>query len=65
MVAKESANPTKKHLMQLADYFKVKNASSIIDQVQNVIYNWKMYANECEVSTESKNRIAKVIGQKS
>jgi serine/threonine-protein kinase HipA len=27
MVANESANPTKKHLMELADYFKVKNAT--------------------------------------
>jgi len=64
MVANESANPTKKHLMELADYFKVKNASNIIDQVQNVIYNWKTYADQCDVSTDSKNRIEKVIGRK-
>jgi serine/threonine-protein kinase HipA len=64
MVANESANPTKKNLMELADYFKVKNASNIIDQVQNVIYNWKTYADQCEVSTDSKNRIEKVIGRK-
>jgi serine/threonine-protein kinase HipA len=64
MVANESANPTKKHLMELADYFKVKNASNIIDQVQNVIYNWKTYADQCEVSSDSKNRIEKVIGRK-
>ena len=64
MVANESANPTKKNLMELADYFKVKNASNIIDQVQNVIYNWKTYADQCDVSTDSKNRIEKVIGRK-
>lgn len=64
MVAKESANPTKKHLMELANYFTVKNASNIIDQVQSVIYNWKRYADECEVTTVSKNRIEKVIGRK-
>ena len=46
-------------------YFKVKNACDIIDQVQSVIYNWKMYADQCEVSSVSKNKIEKVIGRKS
>ena len=65
MVAKESANPTKKHLMELADYFKVKNANDIIDKVQTVVFNWKKYADLGEVSKESKNKIDKVIGRKS
>ena len=65
MVAKESANPTKKHLMELADYFKVKNASDIIDAIQAVVFNWKTYAEQGEVSKESKNKIDKVIGRKS
>ena len=65
MVSGESANPTKQHLMELAIYFKIKNASAIIDQVQEVIYNWKDYAVQCKVSTDSKNRIQKVIGKKS
>jgi len=64
MVSGESANPTKQHLMELANYFKIKNASAIIDQVQAVIYNWKDYAKQCKVSTDSKNRIQKVIGRK-
>ena len=64
MVSGESANPTKQHLMELANYFKIKNASAIIDQVQEVIYNWKDYAVQCKVSTDSKNRIQKVIGRK-
>ena len=64
MVAKESANPTKKHLMDLADYFRIKNASAIIDEVQSVIFNWKKYADKCKVSKESKSRIEKVIGRK-
>ena len=63
-VARESKNPTKKHLMELGDYFKIKNVSKIIDEVQAVIFNWKMYADQCEVSTESKNRIEKIIGRK-
>jgi serine/threonine-protein kinase HipA len=57
MVSGESANPTKQHLLELANYFKIKNASNIIDQVQEVIYNWKVYANQYNVSFESKNRI--------
>lgn len=65
MVSGESANPTIKHLIELANYFKIKNASKIIDQVQTVIYNWKDYAKQCKVSTDSKNRIQKVIGKKS
>lgn len=61
MVAKESANPTKKHLIELADYFKVKNAGDIIDEVENVVHRWKSYADSCNVSSVSKNSIDKVI----
>ena len=64
MISGESSNPTKQHLMELANYFKIKNASNIIDQVQTVIYNWKIYAKNCNVNTDSKNRIDKVIGIK-
>lgn len=62
-VARESKNPTKKHLMELGDYFKIKNANKIIDEVQDVVFNWKIYADQCEVSNESKNRIEKIIGR--
>lgn len=65
MINGESANPNKQHLMELANYFKIKNANRIIDQVQTVIYNWKDYAKQCKVSADSKNRIQKVIGKKS
>lgn len=64
MVSGESASPTKQHLMELADYFKIKNAGNIIDQVQDVIYNWKAYADQCGVSNDSKNRIEAVTGRK-
>lgn len=60
-VARESKNPSKKNLMELGDYFKIKNASKIIDDVQDVVFNWKMYADQCEVSSDSKNRIEKII----
>lgn len=65
MINGESASPTKQHLMELANYFKIKKANHIIDQVQEVIYNWKDYAKKCKVSTGSKNKIEKVIGKKS
>ncbi len=64
MISSESANPTKKNIMELADYFQVKNANAIIDHVQSVIYDWKFYAEQCEVSKESKDKIAKVIAKK-
>ena len=64
MISGESAHPTKQHLIDLANYFKIKNASYIIDDIQEVIYNWKDYANQCNIGADSKNRIQKVIGKK-
>ena len=64
MISGESAHPTKQHLIDLANYFKIKNASYIIDDIQEVIYNWKDYANQCNIDADSKNRIQKVIGKK-
>lgn len=64
MVAGESAHPTKKHLIELANYFKVKNAEAIIDHVRNTVKHWKIYADQCGVSKESKNKIEKVINWK-
>lgn len=64
MISGESAHPTKQHLIDLANYFKIKNASYIIDDIQEVIYNWKDYANQCDIRADSKNRIQKVIGKK-
>jgi serine/threonine-protein kinase HipA len=61
MIAGESANPNKKHLLELADYFKVKNASEIIDLVQVTVKNWQTYAQLANVSDESRNIIKKVI----
>ncbi len=60
-VARESKNPTRKHLMELGNYFNIKDANKIIDEVLEVVSNWEMYAVQCDVSTESKNRIKKTI----
>ncbi|MDI1232693.1 MAG: HipA domain-containing protein [bacterium] len=64
MVAGENAHPTKKHLIGLANYFKIKNAALIIDQVSNTVKQWKKYADQCDVSKVSKNKIEKVINWK-
>ena len=61
MVAGESANPTRLHLMKLATYFKIKNASVVIDEVQAVVTNWRKYAALYDVKNSSKNSIQKVI----
>jgi serine/threonine-protein kinase HipA len=63
MVAGESANPTRQHLLKLAAYFKIKNANLVIDEVQNVVANWKKYAVFCDVKNDSKNSIQRVIGR--
>jgi serine/threonine-protein kinase HipA len=63
MVAGESANPTRQHLLKLAAYFKIKNANLVIDEVRNVVANWKKYAAFCDVKNDSKNSIQKVIGR--
>lgn len=62
MIAGESAKPTRMHLMKLATYFNVKNASTIIEEVQHVVNNWKKYAALYGVKSASKNSIQKVIG---
>ena len=62
MVAGESAKPTRTHLMKLANHFKVKNASSILEEVQSVIHNWKKYAASYGVKRDSKNSIQKAMG---
>jgi len=61
MVAGESTNPSKKHLVELADYFKMKNAETIIDEVRSIVHNWEKYAVSSGVSRELKNSIQKVI----
>jgi serine/threonine-protein kinase HipA len=60
-IANEGSNPTKKHLLELSDYFKIKNAKKIIDEVHDVTRHWKIYASECGVTSESTSRIEKAI----
>jgi serine/threonine-protein kinase HipA len=61
MIAGESANPTKKNLLDLGRYFKVNNSEKIIDQVYSVVQNWRFYAEKSGVGKQSTKRIESVI----
>lgn len=61
MVAGESKSPGEKHLMELANHFGVKDAKKIIEEVREVVNNWKMYAKDAGLSSASANRIAKAL----
>ena len=50
--------------IELGEYFKVKNANAIIDNVQSVVNQWKTYAELAEVRRASKNIILKTINRK-
>ena len=64
MIAGESLNPSKKHLLMLGTYFKVKEANVIIENVQAVVNQWKKYAELAGVSEESTDKIQKIINDK-
>ena len=61
MVSGESKNPGKIQLLKLANYFKIKKANEIIQQVEAVVSNWKTYAKQAGVEKESCNLINKKI----
>ena len=64
MVAGESSNPGKKQLQELADEFSVKNFNVLLENVQNVIFDWTKYASTYGVLSETTRLIQKVINQK-
>jgi serine/threonine-protein kinase HipA len=57
MIAGESKNPGRIELMKLATHFGLKNAVSIIEEVQESTGQWKVIANECGVSNAICNTI--------
>ena len=57
-IAGEGKQPLKKHVMQLAEQFKMeKEASALIKQENNLIQQWGEYAEKASVSTKSKKII--------
>jgi serine/threonine-protein kinase HipA len=63
VIAGESKTPGRKHLLELAKHFSMKNPNEIIDRVQDIISNWSKYAINSGVETRSMNLIKKTILQ--
>lgn len=61
MVAGESKNPGRKDLLKLATHFGIKNATLIIDKVQNAVNKWDEIAKESGVSKENSQNIQKAM----
>ncbi len=57
MIAGESKNPGRKELMKLATHFGLKNASSIIEEVQEAISRWGAIAKEYGITGETRNTV--------
>jgi serine/threonine-protein kinase HipA len=61
MIAGESKNPGRKELMKLAAHFGLKNADSIIEEVQEAVGQWKTIASEYGITRETKHTIQSAI----
>lgn len=61
MIAGESKNPEKKHLMKLADHFGLKNGETIIEEVTDTISQWESIAKNCGVGNENIRLIRKQL----
>jgi serine/threonine-protein kinase HipA len=59
----EGQNPSEKQLMNLASYFKIKNAKEIIDEVKNSLISWNLTAKNIGVSRVSITTIEKQLNQ--
>lgn len=57
MIAGESQNPGKKHLMKLAQHFELKNGEMIIQEVQSAIKEWDSIAKECGINKDNGKEI--------
>lgn len=56
-VSGEGANPSRKHLIELAAVFSINKPKEIIDQVQEALAQWPIIAKNCGVSNASIKRI--------
>jgi serine/threonine-protein kinase HipA len=63
MVAGESKNPGRKELMKLATHFGLKNAGSMIEEVQEAISRWGIIADEYGIARETKNTIQSAMNK--
>ena len=63
MVAGESKNPGKKHLLELAKHFGIKKPELILEEVREAICQWSSIAKECGVSQATTKNIGKVMNE--
>ncbi len=63
MIAGESKAPGRKHLLELAKHFSMKDPAEIIERVQGVFGDWSKYASENGVEKKSSDLINKTILQ--
>jgi serine/threonine-protein kinase HipA len=63
MIAGESKNPGKAHLLNLANHFGVKNPEIIIDQVKDAISQWRSLALNCEIPKQLITDIQKTFNK--
>ncbi|MEZ5104655.1 MAG: type II toxin-antitoxin system HipA family toxin [Draconibacterium sp.] len=57
MVAGESQNPGKKHLLKLANHFGLKDGEVIIDEVRSAVAKWSSIAKDYDINSETINNI--------
>ncbi len=60
-IAREGAHPGKKHVLELANEFRLKQGTVIMEQVIHAVTQWKSFAKDASVSKESMDVIEKKI----
>ncbi|TLX73488.1 type II toxin-antitoxin system HipA family toxin [Labilibacter sediminis] len=63
MVAGESKNPGRKHLLELGKHFGIKKPELILEEVQEAVSLWDSIAKECGVSQSTNRTIEKAINE--
>jgi serine/threonine-protein kinase HipA len=63
MIAGESKAPGRKHLIELAKHFSMKDPAEIIERVQGIFGDWNKYASENGVEKKSSDLIKRTILQ--
>lgn len=61
MVAGESQNPGKKHLIKLANHFGLKDGEIIIDEVRSAVAEWSSIAKEYNISSATAKKIQSAL----
>lgn len=63
MIAGESKNPGSKELLKLATYFGMKNGESVIREVREALSQWRAFASEYEITSETTNAVQAAINK--